>query len=70
MVNTLLLCFTNKTLNAIPLNVSVVSVSSLTPTARKLNDNVIASYYLNFPSIPLCSSGRDGCSATSYFCNV
>lgn len=32
---------TNKTLNAIPLNVSVVSVSSLTPITRKLNDNVI-----------------------------
>ena len=31
----------NKTLHAIPLNVSVVSVSFSTPTTCKLNDNVM-----------------------------
>ena len=34
----------NKTLNAIPLNVSVVSLSSSTPTTRKLNDAGLAAH--------------------------
>ena len=35
----------NKTLHAIPLNVSVVSVSFSTPTTRKLNDNSVCHYH-------------------------